>query len=250
MTAQDIDPHRGRILRSWRVEDAGLAPDRRIWAAGAGFLALLVVGVLISTFLMARLGDDAEDLAQRQVQYSTALSGAALNAKGIANDERGYLLSGNNEFLIEIDIRTGLARDYFDQAAEAADDAQSRRILQAYDAFERWLVALEDELAMFREGDREAARAASLGPTRQLRKEYEALLGTATLSESGVPNATASVSASASRSVTILIAYLVAAIIIGYIAIVWAARGLHPTRSLGSAGTWTGEGQGRRSVPG
>jgi methyl-accepting chemotaxis protein len=230
MTTQDLDSRRVRTSRVWRMARARLAPDRRIWAAGSSLLALIVVGVLLSMFLMARLGDDATDLTQRQVRYSTALSGAALNAKGIANDERGYLLSGNDEFLVEIDARTGLARDYFDQAAEAADDAQSRRILQAYEAFERWLVAVEEELAMFRAGDREAARAASLGPTRQLRKEYEALLGTATLSESGVRNVTASVSASASRSVTILLAYLVVAIIIGYTVIAWAVRGLRPTR--------------------
>jgi methyl-accepting chemotaxis protein len=222
---QDLDSRRGRTSQGWRVTLRRLAPDRRIWAAGGSFLALLVVGVLIATFLMARLGDDATDLTRRQVQYSTALSGAALNAKGIANDERGYLLSGNEEFLVEIDIRTGLARDYFNQAAEAADDAQSRRILQAYEAFERWLVALEQEVAMFRAGDREEARAASLGSTRDLRKEYEALLSTASLSEGG-PNATASVSASASRAVTILLAYLVAAIIIGYTVIAWAVRGL------------------------
>jgi methyl-accepting chemotaxis protein len=187
--------------------------------AAISLLALLVVGVLIAALLMARLGDDATDLTRRQVQYSTALSGAALNAKGIANDERGYLLSGNDEFLVEIDIRTGLARDYFNQAAEAADDAQSRRLRRAYDAFERWLVALEEEVAMFRAGDREAARAASLGPTRDLRKDYETLLATASLSESGVPNASATVSASANRSVMILLAYLVAAIIIGYAAL-------------------------------
>jgi hypothetical protein len=46
-----------------------------------------------------------------------------------------------------------------------------------------------------------------------------------------VPNATVSVSASASRSVTILLAYLVAAIIIGYTVIAWALHGLRRTRS-------------------
>jgi methyl-accepting chemotaxis protein len=213
---QDLDPHRGRTSRGWRVKLGRLAPDRRMRAAASSLLALLVVGVLIAVVLMARLGDEATDLTRRQVQYSTAVSGAALNAKGVANDERGYLLSGNDEFLVEIDIRTGLARDYFDQAAEAADAAQSRRIVAAQEAFERWIVALEAEIAMFQAGDREAARAASLGSTRELRKEYEALLATASLSESGVPNAPASVSAAASRSVTILLAYLLAAIIIGY----------------------------------
>jgi methyl-accepting chemotaxis protein len=202
-----------------------------MWAAASSLLALLVVGVLLAVFLMMRLGANAADLTRRQVHYSTALSNAAINAKGIANDERGFLLSGNREFLVEIDIRTGLARESFDQAAEAADDAQRQRILQAYEVFERWIVALDEEIAMFRAGEREAARAASLGPTRELRKEYEALLAEAALTDSGVPNASASVSASASRSAVILFAYLIAAIIIGSTVNAWAVSAPRRTRS-------------------
>lgn len=228
---QDLNSDLGETRRASGVGLGRLAPGRRIWAAARSHLVLLVVGMLIAMFLMARIGTDATDVTRRQVQYSTALSSAAINAKGIANDERGYLLSGNEEFLVEIDIRTGQAREAFDQAAEAADDAQSRRILRAHDAFERWLVALEKELAMFRAGDSEAARATSLGPTRQLRKTYEALLATASLTESGVPDATASVSASASRSVNIMVAYLVVAIIIGSAVNAWALSGLRRERS-------------------
>jgi methyl-accepting chemotaxis protein len=228
---EDLNSYLGETRQASGVGLGRIATDRRIWVAARSHLALLVVGMLIALFLMARIGTDATDVTRRQVQYSTALSSAALNAKGIANDERGYLLSGNEEFLVEIDIRTGLAREAFDQAAEAADDAQSRRILQAHDAFERWLVALEKEFAMFRAGDREEARATSLGPTRQLRKTYEALLATASLTESGVPDATASVSASASRSITIMVAYLVVAIIIGTIVNAWAVSGSRRARS-------------------
>lgn len=228
---QDLGSDRGNTRRAWRATLGRIAPDRRIWVAASSLLALLLVGVLIAMFLVMRVGADATELTRRQVEYSTALSNAAINAKGIANDERGYLLSGNREFLVEIDIRTGVARESFDQAAEAADEAQSRRILQAYEAFERWLVALEEEIAMFHAGDREAARAASLGRTRELRKAYEALLATASLTESGVPDATASVSASASRSVAILFAYFIAAVIIGFSVNAWAMSGLRRTRS-------------------
>jgi methyl-accepting chemotaxis protein len=228
---QDLDSDRENTRRAWRATPGRIAPDRRIWVAASSLLALLLVGVLIAMFLVMRVGADATELTRRQVEYSTALSNAAINAKGIANDERGYLLSGNREFLVEIDIRTGVARESFDQAAEAADEMQSRRILQAYEAFERWLVALEEEFAMFRAGDREAARAASLGRTRELRKAYEALLATASLTESRVPDATASVSASASRSVAILFAYFIAAVIIGSSVNAWAMSGLRRTRS-------------------
>jgi methyl-accepting chemotaxis protein len=231
MVKQDHNSHRGRTMRAWRVALGRFGPDRRLWAGATSLLALLVIGVLIAVFLVMRLGAEARDLTRRQVQYSTALSSATIHAKGIANDERGYLLSGNEEFLVEIDIRTGLAREAFDQAAEAADEAQARRIFQVFDVFERWLVALEEEIALYRAGDREAARAASLGPTRELRKEYEALLATASLTESGVPDAAASVSASAFRSIMILFAYLIAAVIIGYTVNAWALSGLRRTRS-------------------
>jgi methyl-accepting chemotaxis protein len=206
-----------------------------MWVATSTALALLVAGVLLAVFLMMRLGANATDLTQRQIQYSTALSSAAINAKGIANDERGYLLSGNREYLVEIDIRTGLARESFDRAAQAADDAQGDRILRAYGAFEEWLVALEDEIALFRAGDREAARTASFGETRELRKQYEALLATAALTESGVPDATASLSAAAFRSIAILFGYLIAAIIIAASVNAWAVSGLRRTRSWGSS---------------
>lgn len=227
---QDLDLHRGRTERAWRVALSRLAPERRLWVAAATLLALMVVGVLIALFLMIRVGAHATDATQRQIQYSTALANAAINAKGIANDERGYLLSGNDEFLVEIDIRTGVARESFDQAADAASEAQSRRILQAYGAFERWLVALEEEIAMFRAGDRDAAREISLGQTRDLRKEYEALLQTAALTESGVGGATASVSDVASRSAIILFVYLIAAIVIGSAVNAWAASGVRRSR--------------------
>lgn len=228
---QDLDFDRERTTRAWRAAPGRVAPTGRIWVATGTVLALLGVGVLIAAFLMGRLGAEAEDLTRRQVEYTTALTGAALNAKGIANDERGYLLSGDDEFLVEIDIRTAQAREYFEEAAIAAGEAHIGRIRQAHQVFERWLVALEEEIATFRSGDREAARAASLGPTRDLRKEYEALLATAALAESGVPTASASVSRSASRSVIILLAYLLAAIIIGYTVNAWAVRGLRRTDS-------------------
>jgi methyl-accepting chemotaxis protein len=229
MAIQDLDDRRGRASRPWRESLERLEPHRRVRAAAVALLALLLVGVLIAGFLLVRLGDKAIDFTRRHIQYSTALSGAALNAKGIANDERGYLLSGSNEFLVEIDIRTAQAREYFDLAAAAADGAQSRRILRASDAFERWLVALEEEIATFRAGDREAAKAASLGVTRDLRKHYESLLATAQLSESGIPHATAAVSRSADRAVVILLAYLVLSMIIGSIVIVWAVRAVRRT---------------------
>jgi CHASE3 domain sensor protein len=208
-----------------------VTPDIRTWAAAGTFLAILSVGVLIAVLFFSRLGADAADLTERQVRYTTALSAAALNAKGIANDERGYLLSGSEEFLIEIDVRTGVARDAFADAAEAAGGEQKERILAAYEAFERWLAALDEDIALFQSGAREEAMAASLGPTRELRKDYEAMLSTTAMTQSGVPSATASVSAAATWAIVALLAYLGVATAVVLVVTAWATSGRWPGRS-------------------
>ena len=213
------------------VVPSRVAPEVRTWAAAGTSLILLAVGVLLAAFLITRLGADAAELTDRQIRYATALSAAALNAKGIANDERGYLLSGNEEFLVEIDIRTATARDAFAQAAEAAGPEQRQRILEVYEAFELWLAAMEGDLAQFQAGDREEARAASLGPTRELRKSYEAMLSTMALTESGVPSASAAVSDDATAAIAVLIGFLIVATAIGLLVTTWAVSGRWPGRS-------------------
>lgn len=212
------------------VASSRVAPEVRTWAAAGTALILLAVGMLMAAIFMTRLGADAADLTERQVRYATALSAAALNAKGIANDERGYLLSGNEEFVAEIDIREDVARDAFAQAAEAAGPDQSRRIVEAYEAFELWLAAVEDEIALYRSGERDQAMDASLGPTRELRKTYEAMLSTVALTQSGVPSASAAVSDEATTAIVVLLGFLVAATIIGLVVTGWAVGGRLPGR--------------------
>jgi hypothetical protein len=63
--------------------------------AGVGaLLALLAVAVAVAVILIVSLEDDANELSQRHVLYAAAIHEAALSAKGMANDQRGYLLSG------------------------------------------------------------------------------------------------------------------------------------------------------------
>lgn len=213
------------------VVPSRVAPEVRTWAAAGTSLILLAGGVLIAALFITLLGADAAELTDRQIRYATSLSAAALNATGIANDERGYLLSGNEEFLVEIDIRTETARDAFAQAAEAAGAEQRQRILEVYEAFELWLAAMEGDLALFRTGDREEAMAESLGPTRDLRKSYETLLSTAALTQSGVPSASAAVSDDAATAIVVLLGYLVVATAIGLVVTTWAVNGRWPGRS-------------------
>jgi methyl-accepting chemotaxis protein len=193
-------------------------------------LALLAVAVGLAVVLIVSLEDDATDDAQRHVLYATAIHEAALSAKGIANDQRGYLLSGRAEYLGEIRQRTDEARASFESAASYASGAAQREAVRESRAgFERWLRVLEGDIRAFRRGGRARDQAieASLTSTRALRKTYEELLAnTYTLGVRSIESATSSLSSSASRSVTVLLAYLGFALLLGVAVALWVVRAI------------------------
>jgi methyl-accepting chemotaxis protein len=94
-----------------------LASDVQVLIGVGSLLALLAVAVGLAVILIVSFEDDATGDARRHVLYATAINEAALSAKGIANDQRGFLLSGNPEYLGEIRARTTEARSAFALAA-------------------------------------------------------------------------------------------------------------------------------------
>jgi hypothetical protein len=209
-----------------RLRQGGrLSPDLGLLFGMGSLLALLAVAIVAAVLLIVDLNDDGTQLTDNEIQYATAINAAALNAKAIANDERGFLLSGNPEFVHEVETRTGRARAAFAVAASEADsDAQRQAVIEANAGFERWLRALRGELATFRAGDRERAVATSLGPTRTLRKRYERLLAHAQELGADAVLAGSSVSSVSTRSVAILLGYLVVALAIGIVVTGWVVR--------------------------
>lgn len=194
---------------------------------GLGCLVASLAGAVgIAVFLIVGLEDDTSYLAHRHVEYATAIHDAALHAKGIANDERGYLLSNNAVFLEQLEDRTVEARAAFVAAdAYATGPSERKAADEARAGFERWMQALRAELAAYRSGSREGAIETSLGPTRQLRKRYEDSLTRAhALGLRSIDEATSSVSASASRSVRILLVYLAFALAVGLGVAFWVVR--------------------------
>jgi methyl-accepting chemotaxis protein len=191
-------------------------------------LALLAIAVGLAVILIVSFEGDATDDAQRHVLYATAIHEAALSAKGIANDQRGYLLSGNPEYLDEIRARTAEARSSFALATGYAVDAPHREAVRTSRAgFERWLRELNGDIAEYRRGSREQAIEGSLGPTRQLRKTYEQSLADAhALGIRSIESATDSLSSSASRSVTALLTYLALALVLGIGVALWVVRAI------------------------
>jgi methyl-accepting chemotaxis protein len=213
-------------LRVPRRSGGRLPPDYQVLVGIGGLLALLAVAVVVAVFLIVGLRNDTTHLTDRQVQYATAIDAAALNAKGMANDERGFLISGNPEFLTQFGDRRAAVRAAFEDAESlAAGDAQRRAVGVASAGFERWVEAVSREVATYESGDQEGAVTASLGPSRTLRRSYEASLATAqALGASAIESGKSSVSEASTRSVTILLAYLGLALAIGLAVTVWIVR--------------------------
>jgi methyl-accepting chemotaxis protein len=205
-----------------------LASDVQVLIGVGSLLALLAIAVGLSVVLIVSFEEDATDDAQRHVLYASAIHEAALSAKGIANDQRGFLLSGNPEYLDEISTRTADARSSFTLADGYAVDARQRDAVQESRAgFEVWLRALHGDIAAYRRGEREEAVVASLGPTRQLRKTYEeSLADTYALGVRSIESANDSLSTSATRSVTALLTYLAVALVLGIGVALWVVRAI------------------------
>jgi methyl-accepting chemotaxis protein len=189
----------------------------KVWL-GAGLLVGLIAGaVLVALMLIIGLRQHEQRLNARSVPFATALAAAALDAKGVANDERGFLMTGDRRFIAEADRRIDSARTALTLAQVAASaDAQRRALGAARAGFERWIEAIRREFAAYRAGDRRGAVAASLGPDRTLRKGYETALTTAqNLGASEIRAGDASVTAASSRSIMILLGFLIVALVAG-----------------------------------
>ena len=204
-----------------------LASEVQVLIGVGSLLALLAVAVGLAVLLIVSFEDDATDDAQRHVLYATAIHEAALDAKSIANHQRGFLLSGDPEFSIEIRNETAAARSKFTLAESYAVDSQRAAVEKSRAEFERWLVAMQGDLATHRLGDRERAIDDSLGATRQLRKTYEQSLAHAyALGVRSIESATDSLSSSATRSVTFLLTYLALALVVGVAVALWVVRAI------------------------
>ena len=147
------------------------------------FGALLTVVAVAALLVLARLGgvDDARaHLHDSTAPYESALAAAAVEMKGMANDERGFLLTGDEEFLGEIEERGGKVHDELALAGKTAPQADDSEAVKAVTGkFDTWVKALEAEFELYG-SDRDAAIEVALGENRELRKAYEEDLKAAT----------------------------------------------------------------------
>lgn len=204
--------------------------------AGIGaLLALLTLSVLVAVVLSVNARDEQASLHERDLPYATAIVAVALNAKAIANDERGYLMSGKRMYIDSLRQRIQRTRAAFAAAVSAAaNDRQARTVVEARLHFERWIAAVRAGLVAYGAGDRKTASAGSLGPGRALRLRYEASLSTAgRLAETAIRDRARSLAASSTRSVTILLVCLLVALAVGLGISLWLTRAiLRPVHGL------------------
>jgi methyl-accepting chemotaxis protein len=191
-------------------------------------LVLVLASSAIAILLISDLRRAQHRLDGRDLSYVSAVTAAALDAKGVANDQRGFLMSGEASFLVEADQRAESVRSALTTASTAAGDSSERdAVTDSRNGFESWMRAIEIEFSTFRKGDRQAAIDASLGPDRELRKSYEQSLARAqSLGNGSIQSAKSSVTDAASRAVWILVIWLIVALMIGGITVYWVVRSI------------------------
>ena len=192
-----------------------------LFAAVAGLVALLAVSTAVAVLLTLSLREQQAELQHSNVPYARAIATAALTAKAVANDERGYLISGNAMFVTQLEERAGKVRGALAGALRAADGPEQHRAAdEAWVGFERWLLAVQEQFAGFRAGKRDASIADALGPGRALRKSYEASLARAqVLADTAIQSNQESAAATSKRTIAILVGCLLVGLLVG----VWLA---------------------------
>jgi methyl-accepting chemotaxis protein len=169
----------GRSGRGWNPI-SGWLMDRRILTklllvTGVGIMAAAAVGGL-SLAKIDQLRQTRRLEIGHAVPYITGLQNAALAAKAAANDERGFLISGEREFLDEVQERLAKVRGSLAQAERAATNAEQRQAVDRIrQGIEGWFTAIDREFDQYAT-DKPGAIEAAFGPNRDLRKSYEQLL--------------------------------------------------------------------------
>lgn len=201
----------------------------KVTMAAAGMVTLLVATSLGAIYAVVGMRHDQQQITRGELDYGEQVDRAALSGKGMANDERGFLLSGRRAFLVEAGQRLVLARHAFDNAERAAADAQQRSaVAEARRGFERWATALfGKEIAAYNRGDRREAVRLSLGETRALRKAYEGSLAAArSLDDAQSAAAQRSITQESARSIQSLVMVLAVAVAVDVAISVWLVRAI------------------------
>ncbi|MGY2083428.1 methyl-accepting chemotaxis protein [Blastococcus sp. SYSU DS0539] len=141
--------------------------------AAVGIASVTAVGIgTLAVEDLLELRDVRNQELSTAMPYLNALHDIGLSAKAIANDERGYLLTGDVEFLSGIDERLAKVDDHLAEARAAATGDQGGYLDELEAGLDAWSAGLQAEFDLFAR-DRAAAIAVAFDETRELRKVYE-----------------------------------------------------------------------------
>jgi len=197
----------------------------RLFVSYATIIALVVCTVGAGLWGVLRLHEQGRVVAHETTPYLTNVASAAVSAKAAANDERGFLLTGDPTYSDEFNGRlSSIAEALAAADAAATTPQQSAAIADITSGFTAWSELVKAEFAMY-PTDPETAKALALGANRDARKAYEAAISTAT--ELANEALTASIAAQDSTAVLVqrlLFGLLAVAIAAAVAVAVWMAR--------------------------
>jgi methyl-accepting chemotaxis protein len=201
----------------------------RLIAGGTVLAAGLLITVAMAWSNLHQIRTEYTNAAARAVPYTNDLSGFAVNAKGMATDERGFLLSGDPSYIDEFDTKHGQpAEDALAAAAKVfpAGSREAKAVAKVQSGFATWVAAVHAEVTQYKT-DRAGAITLALGGNRDLRKAYETNVDAANaLAAADLAGTSHSLSASISRTTTIIIVALSLVMLLGAGLLTMFARSL------------------------
>ncbi|WP_369832100.1 CHASE3 domain-containing protein [Blastococcus sp. TBT05-19] len=147
---------------------------RILAAVGIASATAVGVGALAVDDLKTLRDARAQELSTA-LPYLNSLHDIGLTKKATANDERGYLLTGDPEFLPEIEERLAKVDGYLEEARAASNGAQTAYLDELEAGLDAWSGSMQAEFQLFAQNP-EAGIALAFGETRDLRKTYEGAL--------------------------------------------------------------------------
>ncbi|MEZ5259861.1 MAG: hypothetical protein R2705_24140 [Ilumatobacteraceae bacterium] len=138
------------------------------------FVAMLMMFGLAASWVfvdLVRIHEDQDRIEQVLNPFSAAMTDVLVGTEAAANDERGFLLTGERAF---IDV---IEQQQLPKVAAALDDlerlgVEPDLVAVLRDQIDAWVASMFAEFDAFA-SDPEAARSMAFGPTRALRTTHE-----------------------------------------------------------------------------
>jgi methyl-accepting chemotaxis protein len=166
MSVSSPVPHRRSF--TWRNQPIAVRLLAPVLLAALGTVA--VGGAAVTR--VGQLQEIRDGEIERGASFVVLLQDAALMAKAAANDERGFLLAGDPEFVVEVAERREKVVAALAEAKALAPQDLVPQVEQVEASTAVWFDAVEAEFALY-DSDPTRAVDVALDENRQLRKTYE-----------------------------------------------------------------------------